>query len=126
MLTKTVLGRKMLNTMIRSMKYHGHVEMPCPRRQHLEHKVLTQLQVDGKIVSTRNGRGEVILILKDSELYHEEPVKNDGHPVEPLVVHLALENPRNEQLAKVYRKNFHVPELPEVVISEYDEQYLDI
>jgi hypothetical protein len=113
MLTKTVLGRKTLNAMIRLMRFNGHVEMPCPYRQHLEHAVLKQLQVDGKIVSTRNGRGEVILVLKDSELYHEEPASQLGHPIEPLVVHLALENPRNEHLAKVFRKNHAVPALPE-------------
>ena len=124
MLTKTVTGRKMLNAMLRHIAFHGSVEFPCTYRQHVENNVLKQLQADGKITSTRNNRGEFILVSRNAMPY-EESVSDLFENVEPLVVHLALDNPRNEQLAKVFRANHVVPVLREVEYTEFDPM-LDI
>lgn len=109
MLTKTVTGRKCLNAMIRHLAFHGSVEIPWEFEQHFEHKVFKQLVADGKVSTSRSSYGEVVLTLKDGTLYPEE----ESSKPDRLVVYLALDNPKNEHLAKVYRKNHVVEELPE-------------
>lgn len=121
MLTKTVSGRKSLNAMLRHIAFHGHIEVPCEYRQRFEHGVVKQLHIDGKVQTARNGRGELIIVLRNGDLYHDEPATT----VEPLVVHLALENPRIEHLTKVFRRNHEVPVLPEYVESDQNELFLD-
>lgn len=117
MLTKTVVGRKSLNAMLRHIAFHGHIELPCEYRQRFENSVVKQLHIDGKVQTSRNSRGEFVIVLRNGELYQDEPATS----VEPLVVHLALENPRIEHLTKVYRKNYAVPVLPETVYAEYSD-----
>lgn len=117
MLAKTVVGRKSLNAMLRHIAFHGHIELPCEYRQRFEYGVVKQLHADGKVMTSRNGRGELIIVFRNGELYQDEPSTS----VEPLVVHLALENPRIEHLSKVYRKNYTVPVLPETVYAEYSD-----
>lgn len=118
MLTKTVAGRKSLNSMLRHIAFHGYVELPCERRQRFEYNVIKQLHADGKIVPSRNHYGEMILVIRDSQPYHDESEENS---IEPLVIHLALDNPKVEQYAKAFRKNYVVPELETYPIG--DEQY---
>ena len=124
MLTKTVVGRKSLNAMLRHIAFHGHIEVPCEYRQRFEHSVVKQLHVDGKVTTSRNGRGEYIIVSRNGMLY-EESCADLFESVNPLVVHLALENPRIEHLTKVFRKNQTVPVLREIQIAE-QESYLDI
>jgi hypothetical protein len=107
MLTKTVVGRKILNAMLRHLAFHGQIEMPW--RGEFEHAVVTQLVADRK-AAVRQGRYDDVVVNVGGKMYDESP--SDG--VHPLVVHLALENPRNEELAKVFRKNHAVPVLREV------------
>lgn len=125
MLTKTVTGRKSLNAMLRHIAFHGHVEMPHTFLQHCEHQVLTQLFEDGKIVTARNGVGLHVLVIKNAMPY-EESVVDLFEGSHPLVIHLALDNPKNEHLAKVFRANYVVPTLPEYVESDENELFLDV
>lgn len=107
MLTKTVLGRKTLNAALRHLAFHGSFEMP--EYGEFEHNVVSQLVADRKVAVRQGKWGDVVVHIGASH-YHEE---HNGDHVEPLVVHLALNNPRNEELAKVFRKNHAVPALPE-------------
>lgn len=108
MLTKTVVGRKILNAMLRHLAFHGQIEMPW--RGEFEHGVVAQLVADRK-VAVKKGKWDDVVVHVGASQYQEE---QNGEDVHPLVVHLALDNPRNEELAKVFRKNHAVPVLPEV------------
>lgn len=122
MLTKTVTGRKCLNAMLRHLAFHGHIEVPCQYRQRLEYAIVKQLHIDGKVTTSRNGYGEYIIVLRDGTLYNEQV----SDSVEPLVVYLALQNPKVEHLAKVYRANYTVPVLPDYVEADPNEIFTDL
>lgn len=108
MLTKTVVGRKILNAMLRHLAFHGQVEIPW--HGEFERTVMAQLAVDRKVAIRQGKWGDVVVHIGGTH-YHEE---HDSGEVHPLVAHLALDNPKNEELAKVFRKNHAVPALPEV------------
>lgn len=122
MLTKTVTGRKCLNATLRYLALHGQIEAPCQYRQRLEYQVVKQLHIDGKVTNSRNSRGEYIIVLRDGTLYDE--VVSDS--IEPLVVYLALQNPKVEHFAKVFRANYTVPVLPDYVEADPNEIFTDL
>jgi hypothetical protein len=115
---KSVFGRKVLNAMIRHIAFYGRMEMPASGE--FEHGVVSQLVADRKL-SVHVGKWNDYVVLIDGKQYQEE---HNGNEVHPLVVHLALENPRNEELAVIFRKNHVVPVLSEVEFNPEGWDYL--
>lgn len=112
MLKNTVLGRKALNAMLRHLAFHGSIEMPW--RGEFEHQVVSELVADRKVAIRQGKTFYDDVVVHISGMLYEESDVDPFKSVHPLVVHLALDNPRNEEMAKAFRKNHVVPPLPEV------------
>lgn len=120
MFSKSAFGRKVLNALLRHIAFHGRIEMPW--RGEFEHAVVSQLVADRKVVIRKGSYHDNDIVVNINAMPYEESVADMFEPVEPLVAYLALDNPRNEELAKAFRKNHPVPEFiqPEYVPEGWD------
>ncbi len=89
-----------------------------PWRGELEHAVVSQLVADRKVVIRKGSYHDNDVVVNINAVPYEEEHGPDY--IEPLVVHLALDNPRNEELAKVFRSNYAVPTLPILVADPHE------
>lgn len=74
--------------------------------------VIRQLVADGKIQSL-NFAGLYHLVVVNATPYGDDNTDTDPQP-NPIVFHLASENPANEEFVRVYRKNWYVPPMPDL------------
>jgi hypothetical protein len=97
------LGRKCLNAMLSHLAFHGKISMPYGENEQHEESVAWTLVDDGKAVMKRNSYGDRFLEHNGGIPYIIDEVESVG--VHPVVLELAADNPANEELLKIIRKN---------------------
>lgn len=102
-MNKYPLGRKCLNAMLSHLAFHGKIAMPHGDGELHEEAVAWTLVDDGKAVVKRNSYGDRYLEHNGGIPYIVGDSESVG--VHPVVLELAAENPANEEILKILRKN---------------------